>query len=340
MDNSDKTQRLARTAVCPKCGEEYSVTYRRCPFCGGTEGAQPKAEKLQAKTLTIDIQGPGDPKAERSAAKGSVAVAEEVEEFVPDLKIDFTPEIEDEESTIPPPPPGSSGGRRLAKPSRGGGVLRGVLFVLSLLLVAAAVYIVITRVVPLVRQIGGDDPAGQQQQQGGEVDPPVENEPSFTLTEVNVTLTAPGSTKQMVPIYEPVEEIGHLTWSSDNENVVTVSSEGRLTAVSPGSAIITVRRTDGSEAHCRVDCTWTEETLLDNLSLNRDDFTFRSSDAPVQMRVLGVEGAEPQVVWESENPAIASVTEAGVVNWIAVGDTTISATVNGTLRLECVVRCK
>lgn len=372
MDNMDKTQRLARTTSCPSCGEEYSITYRRCPFCGGNQKAKtPRAGSdidIQGPS-DIDIQGPGDAPTEPSptAAQTATAVMEAVEEFVPDFNIDFTPEIEDEESSIPKPPAGNKGGSRLAKPVHGGsrssgsrsrssgsrsggsrddggnkggggGFVRGLLRVLSILIIAAAVYIVVTRVVPLVQEIRGNEPSGQQ---GGENDPnAVEpNEENFTLTEISVTLTAPGATKQMVPIYEPVEEIGHLVWSSDTPSVVTVSEEGRLTAVAPGTAVVSVRRTDGSEARCSVSCVWSEDSLLENLSLNLDDFTVRSGEAPVQMRVVGIEGTPPEILWASADPAIATVSDSGVITWISPGVTTVTATING-MTLQCTVRCK
>ena len=49
MDNVDKSRRYKQTNLCEKCGEEYSVTYKRCPFCGGAPAR---------KQSSIDIQGP------------------------------------------------------------------------------------------------------------------------------------------------------------------------------------------------------------------------------------------------------------------------------------------
>ena len=69
---------------------------------------------------------------------------------------------------------------------------------------------------------------------------------SLTLDKGNVTLDA-GETVQLNASLFPKEaDSSYLTWESSNVNVVKVDSKGKVTAVSTGTAIITVSTTDGS----------------------------------------------------------------------------------------------
>lgn len=353
METMDKTQRFSKTIPCPNCGEEYSVTYKRCPFCGGSPRRREKKESIdiQGPELHDEFLSPQRPPAEPAPPPLDPAPAEELEEFIMDVNVDFTPELEDETSSVPAPPPGATGGRRLqAKGSRrsagnsgGGSVVRKLLFVLSLLIVAAAIYILVTKLVPILEARFGEgetDPGTSQ----GDGDMPnqqiPENPPEFTLTELSVTLTAPGATKQLVPVIGETEGAETLTWQSDNEEVVTVSEEGKLTAVGNGTATITVTKADGTQAQCQVTCAWDDTTVLDNLKLNTVDFTIREGDPSVQMKVLGFEGTPPSIKWESKNPEIATISENGLVERVSPGTTEVTATINGQTVLTCVVRCK
>ena len=46
-----------------------------------------------------------------------------------------------------------------------------------------------------------------------------------------------------------------LTWTSSNDKVATVSTEGKVTAVAEGTAVITAKTANGKEAHCTVTVT-------------------------------------------------------------------------------------
>ena len=70
------------------------------------------------------------------------------------------------------------------------------------------------------------------------------------------------------------------------------------------------------------------------LSLNKTDFTLRSGDPPVQMKVKGTESA---VVWASKNTSVVTVSDSGLVTRVGSGRTTVTATVDGQT-LECTVR--
>jgi len=141
-----------------------------------------------------------------------------------------------------------------------------------------------------------------------------------------VTLTVTGGTSS-------------YTWASDNESVATVDENGKVTAISAGTANVTA--TDGSgKGTCivRVKGTGTPNTgsASGNLTLSSTDFTLPKGDS----YVLSVSGtASSSVTWSSENSAVATVSASGAVTGVGAGRTTIVATVNGTA-LKCIVRVK
>lgn len=133
---------------------------------------------------------------------------------------------------------------------------------------------------------------------------------------------------------------GSYTWSSSDESIATVDADGKVSAVSAGQATITV--TDGSgKGTCMVrvkggtssgQTTTTPSGSAPKLSST--DFTTRVGGPDVQLKVSGTTSS---VTWASKNTGIATVSGSGVVKAVSAGTTTITATVDGKV-LECIVR--
>ena len=65
-------------------------------------------------------------------------------------------------------------------------------------------------------------------------------QPAVALNESAITLTV-GGTATLVPTITPADLPNYaLSWKSDDESVATVDSDGKITAVAPGTATITV----------------------------------------------------------------------------------------------------
>lgn len=98
-------------------------------------------------------------------------------------------------------------------------------------------------------QPDGSSPDGSQ--------PDATQEPSATaslsLNKSSFTLSKAGATYRLKYTLSP--EGGKVTFSSSDEKVATVNGKGTVTAVAPGSAVITV--TSGElTAQCTVKCSW------------------------------------------------------------------------------------
>ena len=127
-----------------------------------------------------------------------------------------------------------------------------------------------------------------------------------------------------------------VIWSSDRPSVATVIN-GRVTAVAIGTAIITVRTTDGDQtAICSVNVM---PISVDNVSLNKTDTSIIQGYTERLISTVSPENAtDKSIVWSSDNPDIATVDSSGEVRAISIGSAIITATtVDGSKTTECTV---
>ena len=115
-----------------------------------------------------------------------------------------------------------------------------------------------------------------------------------------------------------------LLWTSSNEKVATVS-DGVVTAVGQGVAIITATTTDGTNlsVQCKVTVTPSTKTPI---TLNQTEATMKAND--VLTLVASLEGkalSSSELTWRSSNESVASVVN-GIVTAKSVGETTIVGT--------------
>ena len=93
---------------------------------------------------------------------------------------------------------------------------------------------------------------------GKEPDGEEPGEVKLTLNRTEVTLSAEGATFQLKCSVDPGAD-GDVTYTSGDKAVATVAGDGTITAVAPGTAVITAKCGD-AKAECTVTCDWTEET--------------------------------------------------------------------------------
>lgn len=214
-----------------------------------------------------------------------------------------------------------TGGRRVggakARPKVGGGVVVACL-VLVLGLVACTIF-------------------GSQFTElftGSKPDTPVR---ALTLSQRNADLTVGSTVKLTASGGESI-----VSFSSSNEAVATVSADGTVKAVGEGSAVVTAKAGDLT-ASCSVAVKGTEQTEEpEDLSIYSvygesvvTDVTIELG-SPAPMKVQGTESA---VTWSIADTSIATVDSSGMVTGVAVGDTTLTATVDGQT-LTCTIRIR
>ncbi len=129
-----------------------------------------------------------------------------------------------------------------------------------------------------------------------------------------------------------------VAWSSSNPSVATVNDSGRVTAVSVGSAVITVTTNDGGKtATCNVTVP-ANAVRVTGLTLDKGILSLDEGEtATIVATVTPSNATNPNVIWSSENPSVATVS-GGVVKAVSEGSATIVATSEDTgYKAVCIV---
>lgn len=178
-----------------------------------------------------------------------------------------------------------------------------------------------------------------------QTDPEPEPEPEPEPAEIactglslkaEIVLTEVGGTADIGLHLEPENCTEELSLVSSNPAVCTADSNGQLTALSEGRAVITAVCGNQS-ATASVICDFNGTGSVDGLSLSSDDVTLLESGETFQLTVRGIsDGTE--VKWESDDQDVCSVND-GEVTARGPGSANVTAEVNGT-KLTCTVRCR
>jgi hypothetical protein len=123
-----------------------------------------------------------------------------------------------------------------------------------------------------------------------------------------------------------------VTWSSNDDGVATVSSEGLVTGVAAGSATITAT-SEGKSETAVVEVGIEGESPVSSVVVSPEAATIAASETvQLDAATLDAQGnvlTGRLVEWSSSNPDVASVTETGLVTAVADGTAIVTATSEG-----------
>lgn len=342
---------------CDACGEDYSATYKRCPFCG---------EKPENWTTT------SIPRVKREYTDD--------DDFVFDGSDVFEEEEFEEERPARP-----RGGKRLAQADAPGPINwpRLITFICSLVIIAAALVIVFAVIYPKIHnpnpKPSGNDvvttpsPSASLPATSDPVEPtddpsasdPVEptsppsQEPTpstpvdvsvtgLKLSKTDFTLKANESYTIQATV-TPADWGGTVTWTSSNTNVATVSANGTVTNVNTSSSLksVTITATAGNQTvtatvYCRGGSSGTAAPSSNpssggGLTLSREDFTLNDTWPTYTFTVTGASGT---VTWSVSNSSVATIDQNGKVSKVSAGTCTVTATDSSGQTATCIVRVK
>lgn len=168
------------------------------------------------------------------------------------------------------------------------------------------------------------------------------------LKDAQIALTEVGETYQVLVTLEPADTHDVLYFATSDPTVATIDSNGIVTAVADGTALITVSCGTVS-AECSVVCTLTPATTeaegtapeatstSASFALNRKEITF---DMEGQSWVLYDGGtlSASEITWSSDDPTIATITDGKVVA-VADGNTTVHGSYDGQT-VSCIIHCQ
>ena len=167
----------------------------------------------------------------------------------------------------------------------------------------------------------------------------VEEEVSLEKSTIDLTLNGPS--EKLVSTVSPANAtIKTLVWSSSDPTVATVDQNGVVTPKGLGTATVSVTATNRTEtteddktATCEVSVTVLD---VEEITLNKETMELAANGNTEKLSYTAVPEYTSyryadDVVWTSDNPAVATVDQNGTVRGIWEGTATITATaINGT----------
>lgn len=299
---------MGGTRRCPRCGEEYSDTYKRCPFCEEEDAirAGKPLRRRSGKRLETGRRR-GGVGGVMLLVCGVIIVLVLVYVFFGDQAQDALGIRTEQDAGISAagdasPDTGADAG---TEANSGGDVIT---------------------IGGDGQETGGVPDDTEQTQEPAADDTPAE---PLALSQSSIAINAGDTARLTVS-----GGAGDVTWTSSNDQIATVDGEGAVTGVAGGKVTVTAA-CGGESASCEVTVAGDAWVSTASLSLNKTDFTLPEGDPDVQMRVSGTDSP---VTWTSGDTDVVTVSGDGVVTRVGRGKTEITASVDGQT-LTCTVRC-
>ncbi len=159
-----------------------------------------------------------------------------------------------------------------------------------------------------------------------------------TLDESSITLVVGGNQTLVATVTPADADNKSVTWSSSNPAVATVT-DGVVTAVSSGTATITVTTVDGGfTATCQVTVE-AAEVHVTGVSLDRSEMTLVEGQTGSLVATVSPGNAtNKSVTWSVDDESVVSVDQNGGVTAVSHGTATVTVTtVDGGFTATCQV---
>ena len=154
---------------------------------------------------------------------------------------------------------------------------------------------------------------------------------SITVATESDTIAVGSTTTVSVETYSPwYADASGVAWSSSDDSIATVSSDGTVTGVAAGSVTITGTIGDASAS---VTITVSADPVSpESITVTIDNASIAIGGTATATAVVSPAAADQSVTWSSSDTNIATIDENGLITGVAVGTATITATstVEGT----------
>jgi len=157
---------------------------------------------------------------------------------------------------------------------------------------------------------------------------------SISISRQTLALAAGATSTLSITIRPSNATIRGVTWTSSNESVARVEPNGKVIAVSAGTAVITATSDSGAKTAA---CTVTVRIAVESVTLPVTDITLKIGETYQINPVINPSNAtNNRATYSSRAATTASVSATGLVTARRTGTTTITVTVDGktaTLRV-------
>lgn len=129
-----------------------------------------------------------------------------------------------------------------------------------------------------------------------------------------------------------------VKWVSSDDSIAVVNTNGKVTAVGIGNAVITAETTVGETAQCTIEVSG--GSAVEGIALSDDIMKKSVGDVfLIDYNIYPANAANTGVTWESDNPAVAKVNENGKVTAVSDGRAVITVkTDDGSKTDQIVIR--
>ena len=148
---------------------------------------------------------------------------------------------------------------------------------------------------------------------------------SVSLNKTSITLDVDDTYTLVASVLPSNASYKTVSWASSNPEIATVSSDGIVTPVAPGNAVITATTIDGTNlsASCQV----TIVKRIKGIALNESNLTLTLPEtAQLIATITPSDATTPTLTWTSSKSSVATVDSNGFITSVGVGTTTIKAT--------------
>lgn len=144
-----------------------------------------------------------------------------------------------------------------------------------------------------------------------------------------------GETPETAEYEKKIDALG-MEYTSSNPDVISVDENGNITALSIGTSEVAMKSSDGKISAVKtmeVVVTPTDIKMVENITL-----TESNNQAKLDVVVTPSDATHVKIDFTSSDENIASITDDGNVEAKAIGEATITASVEGTdLKAECYI---
>lgn len=166
---------------------------------------------------------------------------------------------------------------------------------------------------------------------------PQETVSSIKLNKYSLTLYMNEEGEQLTATVQPASFAKSIVWNSSDTKVASVSDSGLVTAVGPGTCIISA--TAGDRHVSATVSVFAERVRVSGVSFDETEHKIPvRGTAKLTATIAPADATVKTLVWTSDDPGIASVSRTGIVTAVSVGTTKIHATsVDGNHSAEITV---
>lgn len=318
---------------CDHCGEEYSASYRRCPFCDeydeydAYEDSAPRSSRSGGKRLAkSNRRGGGYGRTSPLRVIGYLISLAVIVAAVYIVVTVISPLIQRgnvPDDVIDTEPSQSTPAQDADPDSTGTPDITG-------------------------EPDSTDEPADIDTEPTAEPSPSASSTANgFTLSKKEFSFTADYPDPVTLTVtFVPSGTSGTVTWSSSNTDYVTVDQNGKVSrGAQRGTATVTATLDNGVTQSCTVHnqvsggTSSGGETTTPSTSsarLSKTDFTFYTAGEKTTLTVRDYSGS---ITWSSSNTSVATVSADGVCKAVGNGRCTITATLSDGTKLEAIARC-